>query len=738
MHPNPELSSQVLGSKSVPRLLSFRPRARLVSVLGEHLISDQAVGLIELVKNSYDADATEVVVELLDLPSPESTTVVVRDNGTGMTTREIEEKWLSPAVDHKEKAKREHLKSPLGRLPIGEKGVGRFAVHQIGRSLELVTRAAGQPEIFIPINWDNFETGELFLDAVNLTVHEREPLVFTQGTTGTQIKIKRARCLWTRSLLEKVHRTFRRLQSPVWQDERTGFKLIVTCPEYPEFENLDSTDILEKSHYKFRALVDAEGRCDFEYHCNHPGTSSRTKSDTVELVPMAADELHGKTPACGPFWINLYVWDRTKDYLTQSNVSIKELNAQCGVSLFRDHLRVLPYGDPGNDWLLLDQERIQDPSGKIGNNQVIGVIEVLQEDNLELRDTTNREGLIENDAFQDLRALTRAAIKLFTTYWKKDRPPAREHSSNKHGTLKTAKEVATALQDSASEDVEVELSPSLAGKDDTDTGGRTTITVSQRKAVNLLIDNLDGAVASDRDKEKQIERLLMLAGTGLAAERVVHEFGRQVAAAYEAVNQLRRLAPVGSRSLESVNLLGSCLDTLKSEFRILAPYESVDRTPKATLVSVRDAAEIAVTLNRRFIDENAVQVQIYGEDFELRARQSLLVQIMDNLVNNACYWLSASQAKPQRLLQILLDRSQRQVLVMDNGPGVHEEANEHLFEPFFSMKSGGSGLGLYISREVAKRLPGDLRMLTAEDERVDPKFSTGACFLLDLNGTSRR
>ncbi|HEY9140613.1 MAG TPA: ATP-binding protein, partial [Bryobacteraceae bacterium] len=91
------------------------------------MISDQAVGLIELVKNAYDADATEVVVELFGLGSADTTTVVVRDNGTGMTIRDIEEKWLSPAVDHKERAKRERQRTPLGRLPIGEKGVGRFA-----------------------------------------------------------------------------------------------------------------------------------------------------------------------------------------------------------------------------------------------------------------------------------------------------------------------------------------------------------------------------------------------------------------------------------------------------------------------------------------------------------------------------------------------------------------------------------------------------------------------------------
>src|SRR5687767_2549986 len=98
--------------------LTFRPRARLVAVLGEHLISDQAVGLIELVKNSYDADATEVGIELLHLEDTQHATVIVHDNGCGMTLADITEKWLCPATGHKDKAKREARRTGLGRLPL--------------------------------------------------------------------------------------------------------------------------------------------------------------------------------------------------------------------------------------------------------------------------------------------------------------------------------------------------------------------------------------------------------------------------------------------------------------------------------------------------------------------------------------------------------------------------------------------------------------------------------------------
>lgn len=516
---------------------------------------------------------------------------------------------------------------------------------------------------------------------------------------------------------------------------------MLTCPEHPEFEDLGTTDILDRAHYEFRALVDAGGGCEFEYRCAHPAVPPRTKSGSEDLISLAGEELHGSPPACGPFWINLYVWDRTRDYLARSGISAKELNAQCGVSLFRDDLRVLPYGEPGDDWLLLDQERIQDPAGRIGNNQVVGLIQVLQENNLQLRDTTSREGLIENDAFRDLRALSRAAIRLFTSHWKKDRPPSRESGPTPRGSLAAAREVASALKETASDEVQVEIPvrPESRGEpDEVDVTAEQTATVTQREAVEILIENLDGASESDREKEKQIERLLTLAATGLAAERVVHEFGRQVTAAFEALKQLRRLVPGSSRSMEAVNLVDTCLNTLRSEFRILAPYEAVGGSQKWEAVNLRDAAELALTINKRLIEENAIRACVVGEDFRVQGRPAWLVQVMDNLVNNACYWLGSIPPDSARLLRVILDRDRRQVLVVDSGPGVHEEAQPHLFEPFFSMKAGGTGLGLYISKQIMGRMSGTLRLLTEPDLRVENEFATGARFLLDFGQPGRR
>jgi signal transduction histidine kinase len=716
---------------------TFRPRARLVSVLGEHLISDQAVGLIELVKNAYDADATEVSVEILNLSKPAETTVAVTDNGLGMTLDDVQLKWLSPAVNHKEREKRQNTRTPLGRLPIGEKGVGRFAVHQIGRKLEMVTRSRGQPEIFLTTDWDLFDSGDAYLDGMPLQVITRDPAeLFTGDRTGTRLLMRQAQEAWNEKLLRKVHRTLRRLQSPLGEDD-LRFRVKLSCPEYPAYENIDPTDILGKAHYEFRALVDRNGQCDFDYVCKHPALPPRSRAGSESLVPLAAGELQAQVPRCGPFWLNLYVWDRSKDHLQASGVSRQELDAMCGVSLFRDRLRVLPYGEPGDDWLFLDQERIQAPAERIGNNQVIGLVQVDQATNLLLRDKTNREGLIENEAFVDLRALVRGATRLFTTYWKKDRPQPSTVRREGGGTIQHARTVAVALRDTAREDIPVTI-PAVQPPGGGPAGdGQPVEVVTQPQAVARLIDTLNDVEHSESERERKQEVLLHLAATGLAAERVVHEFGRQVVAAASALEELRATVRSGSPGQGALARVRTCLETLRSEFRVLAPYEAISRAPHARRISVRAAAELALRLNLDALAAAGIQSAIQGDDFQVRAREPPLVQILDNLVHNACYWVSTVPAGRDRRIAILLSPAANRILVVDSGPGVHGEAVGHLFEPFFTMRAGGTGLGLHISADLARRMGGWLRLAVPEDNPLLPDWATGAAFALGFDPASR-
>ena len=161
---------------------SFQPRARLVSILGEQMISDSVVGLIELVKNAYDADASQVQVILEGLEKTETTCITVEDDGFGMSAEDVLERFLSPAINHKAQAKGRQERTPnYHRLPIGEKGVGRFAAQQLGRRFVLITRASGQPEVVTEILWDDFDRPDIRLSDVTFDVVQRDPEVFTGG-----------------------------------------------------------------------------------------------------------------------------------------------------------------------------------------------------------------------------------------------------------------------------------------------------------------------------------------------------------------------------------------------------------------------------------------------------------------------------------------------------------------------------------------------------------------------------
>jgi hypothetical protein len=392
-------------------------------ILGSDQVTDPVTAAIELVKNAYDADASQAVVELNDLTDPESATITITDDGCGMTRDDIEGKWLSPAVSHRLRQKLAHVRTSRGRLPIGEKGVGRFSTNKLGRSLAITTRAAREPEQVLTIDWDQFDDDELFLDEIPIELGSRDPQIFKGLSTGTLLTITRLRERWNRLHVRALHRGLRRLQSPF--RSKADFRVILKCPEYPEFEELDTSDVLDRAHYEFRGYINERGVLDYKYECRLPGIPARTHSDDANDIATVArerGELARDPPVCGPFYLNLYVWDRRADLLKAAAVTREELDDYCGISFFRDGLRVLPYGEDGDDWLNLNRERINDPSRRIGNNQVVGYVEVNQEDSPDLRDKTNREGLIDNEAFRDLRALVRAGVDAFTREWLQDRP----------------------------------------------------------------------------------------------------------------------------------------------------------------------------------------------------------------------------------------------------------------------------------------------------------------------------
>ena len=161
----------------------------MLQLLGDELIGSARLAVFELVKNAYDADATEVVVRL-DLTSGRNPTITVSDDGEGMTLDVLQSIWLVPGNEHRQQQRQSHQRtSKHGRLPLGEKGLGRFAVHKLGNRINLVTRAQNSEECVIKINWNEL-IAQPFLDDAPVKITVRPPEVFTGSKTGTQSKLR--------------------------------------------------------------------------------------------------------------------------------------------------------------------------------------------------------------------------------------------------------------------------------------------------------------------------------------------------------------------------------------------------------------------------------------------------------------------------------------------------------------------------------------------------------------------
>ena len=730
--------------KSNDEIAYFRPRARLVSVLGEHLIRDSSVGLLELVKNGYDADASEVRVSLFSLAEPHVTRVVVRDDGLGMTRGIILNEWLEPASGRKEQQKRAQVRTAKGRLPLGEKGVGRFAVHKLGRHLRLVSRAKESPtEVVVEIDWGDFENLDVYLDRVPVRVSERIPVEFQGRATGTLLEMTGARESWRESDLERLARSLRRLMSPL--KGTRDFRVLLVCPEFPQYENLEPSQLLERAHSELFGIVDDKGLLEFEYKYKLPGEEPKAYSDTESLregIPDwgAAD----RETMCGPFAIYLYVWDRTARLLLDSRVDPKDLNIHCGVSVYRDGMRILPYGEPDDDWLKLDERRINIPAQRLGNRNVIGFVEINQTENLELRDKTNREGLIENLAYRDFERLVLRTVLALEARWFEDRKERRKKEKAAEPPLVPALEDLS--RNVASVTALVQPLDVIVGdlegrrKEGDELPAETVVALAKVTSLKKSLGDLkktheevsDAYRESMQDFDSERDLLLAMAGLGLAAERFAHEFARLTREASDALGRLQRRLPIlEPDSQADLAALGAALEALRTDIMALGPLFYIRKAPREKHLDIEKVVKNAILLNRAQLKDSGITHEVkVRRALTVTMREGQCTQVFNNLIDNAVYWLGRKSDRGDRRLKIVIDGERRAVLVADNGPGIHPRYRHRIFEPFFTTKTNGRGLGLYISQEIMAEKKGIIRLVDSSDE--PEALRQGAAFLVQF------
>lgn len=653
----------------------MRPRARLIGLIGDELISDEPVALVELVKNAYDADANKVTVKFQGENPNQPDKVIVTDDGYGMDLNTILNSWFEPGTIAKRKQEKSLQK---GRLLQGAKGIGRFASARLAEFLFLESKMVSEEGVFVLLEWGRFDE-DSYLDEISV---EYEVRPISDLKHGTRLTLDRLRKDWTPENYEELHTRLSRLISPF--DEVIDFEIDLEIPARPELSGpVAPPELILQPKYQLKGNLDERGCFSGEVFCNKK-----------QIKLFKAHKLGGKDtrPMCGKFGLEIRAWDRDKEGLEPLGKGLgigiaemrRTLNAFCGVSIYRDGFRVYPYGQKGNDWLNLDSRSRQNPVQCLANNQIVAAIQLSRTSNAELKDRANREGMVLNNEHADLEAWFLEVLKLLEVERYHMRP--RQESADAAQPIFEAFDLGPTVKK-----VRQELGPG--------------------HPVTALISETDKKVKEGVERVQEVfSRLLMSSGLGHMVDIVIHEIGaplgkinRQLELVQKDVVSISDVT-LQNRVIKKLTSLKPWLEQIFNLRQRLEPQTPAKRG-RATTFSIREEVEDNFNLYESLITKQGIRTKILipNGDIKVMMSRASLGQILANLIDNAVFWISREKGEGKGgEIQIRIEKAQGgfRLVFSDNGPGIAPEDRSRIFEPYFTTKPNGMGLGLHISRLI--------------------------------------
>ncbi len=422
----------------VRRYLGKRPfdlSARVPMQLGRESISSSTVAVSELIKNGYDADAESVHVEFFLRESPAISTLVIRDDGNGMDVETIYEHWLKIGTDYKNGVE---LSLNKKRILTGAKGLGRLGLDRLSKKVILYTKKKGSGSVIqLIVDWRKYEGKNISISSIQHDIYEQDlPLSSKYGNifssvddSGTYMVLIGLKDNWSSDFIEDLKQELRLLISPYRSvnDFSITIHRVINNVAFPA-EVVDTQELLKAASWEVKAVVDYNNKVKLSFKNNSTG-------ELIEQIPTPWKSWiskQGDKPLFGPLKFEFHYMVRKKEFLSKVDMSainwsrFMELNR--GVRIYRDDFRVRPYGEPTGkgDWLDLGYRKSSSPGGikqggfRIAPNQIIGAVSISKTTNAILNDQANREGIVENEAYLQLRTFILKIISSFEVLATKD------------------------------------------------------------------------------------------------------------------------------------------------------------------------------------------------------------------------------------------------------------------------------------------------------------------------------
>lgn len=695
-----------------------------------------------LVNRIYDTKSIGELCQRLE----EANYIRLADRGHGMSLEDLQDIYLTVGTAHRQKqrdAQRRAFQTSRGAISpdrpiLGEKGVGRLSAMRLGWRLSLRTTTKGETRWNrLDLDWRAFEDSETFLDDILVSTRrgrrKRDPL-----TSGTRIRIFALSSVWSKDKLKGIAQSeFSRFTDPFIATANYPINLQFNNDpiNIPRFDRV----LFDHAHASVEARYQVDhgepmlsGNVDYKMR-NREKAFRLTHSD---FLAMIGDESPEVLRTLGPFSLHFYWFNRriltAVEGLGDRGAVLALVNAWSGgLKVYRDGFRVNPYGSPNDDWLDLDRTALASSGYKVNRRQIVGVVTISSLANPHLIDQTNREGLRNTPEKLVLEKILKHVMEV----------QFRSFINQVDREVKAQVPVTFDELDERVEDQERQIRRNLNALFD-----KYPDLKADRQLVKPINDSIrqirelmdEASQLADSYREGHSE-LTHLAGLGLMVEIVAHELNRATAHTLRVIADADK--DISGGELRGVfETLGAQMRTLQRRLRILDPLATAARQRKEHFDLISWVQYIVDSHEAQFArhDVSAFFSVDPPNQRSLRVNmvKGMLVQILENLISNSMYWLKRQKMlSPDFMpaISLTLDTSSMMLAYTDNGPGIPVDRNAQIFQPFFTTKPPGEGhgLGLYISRELAKYNDASLILSDEHDVHSD-RLNT---FLLILGET---
>ncbi len=807
--------------------MHFKTNSRHISQLGRELVTDFVTALVELIKNSYDADAYGVKI-ILEKPNTPQSKIIVVDTGSGMTQEDFEKKWMVIGTNNKITSPY----TPRGRKKAGKKGIGRFSVERLAEKVQIYSFPSSESAYKVDINWNGFEEINIsallqrigilkdheessaakyissqldyFMVTEKVLQEDKEKIAKILGTksfsypmfydfdileniqnhvlpilkkyedmelfvgdvstslslvspdnypepfdimeeiyakydlpnpkTGMLLIMEGLRDEWKQRDIDKLQKELRLLVAPDFI-EKDPFKVELIAPDFQVEDIVLVNEILDLNYAKIDAeIFDNAQKCRI-YYFDKDG-----KEDLIE-------EDYETPRLCGNIKTEIYFFLRDSANLSNAESGYnfrfaqRVLDTYCGIKIYRDNFRVKPYGDIGNDWLLLDQKKVKDTHGYlVGNNQVIGVVKIGDESNPLLIDATNREGIIENDAYSDMVGFLTQCTNLISDVRRKAYLAEQESERKLEEEKRKIDSQFEQLKEMYKEDdvakqiSELAIADSGIASEKIDEILKTYIDQSEKKkkGIEQIHERYDKHYSETQRiyqskidfQESELNLYKNLASLGMLTGSFGHETSDIVSRIQASMLIVKQYVDIGM----DVNEINEVLSIINGDFERVFAYSKLIinflRKRKRSIdteICVHNVLSEVVGLYKTIVKSYGVSLDYHCDNtIAYKIKQIDFESIVINMITNAF-----EQVKGRNNKEILISVTQSASHVIinfeDSGEGVPAGKEKEIFRPFVTTKEDGIGLGLNIVKDIVEKYKGEISVKRS-DTLLGAKF----------------